>query len=147
MNIACIGAGYVGGPTMAMVALKCPGEMRRGEPPEAWGRGAADAPGPPRGTRAARRLGPARRASPAEITVTVLDINEARIAAWNSDSLPIYEPGLDEVVKTCRGRNLFFSTDCEAHIRDADVIFVRWPASTPPPGAPAPARAPGEGTR
>ena len=46
-----------------------------------------------------------------DISVYVLDINESRIAAWNSDCLPIYEPGLEEVVKACRGKNLFFSTD------------------------------------
>ncbi|KAF6259020.1 UDP-glucose dehydrogenase [Scenedesmus sp. NREL 46B-D3] len=83
VKIACIGAGYVGGPTMAMIALKCP-----------------------------------------EIEVVVLDINEDRIAAWNSDSLPIYEPGLDEVVQEARGRNLFFSTDVTKHVSEADIIFV-----------------------
>eukprot|EP00889_Picochlorum_renovo_P008109 jgi/Picre1/35139/NNA_002601.t1 len=83
MKIACIGAGYVGGPTMAMIALKCP-----------------------------------------EIEVVVLDINEARIAAWNSAKLPIYEPGLQEVVEECRGRNLFFSTEVEKHVAEADLVFV-----------------------
>jgi len=58
------------------------------------------------------------------ITVTVVDMNEARIAAWNSDQLPIYEPGLDEVVKECRGRNLFFSTAGAAEIEASDIIFV-----------------------
>lgn len=82
-NILCIGAGYVGGPTMAMIALKCPDRK-----------------------------------------VTVVDINPERIAAWNSDSLPIYEPGLDEVVRQCRGRNLFFSTDVERGIEENDIIFV-----------------------
>uniref|UniRef100_A0A7S0WV08 UDP-glucose 6-dehydrogenase n=1 Tax=Chlamydomonas leiostraca TaxID=1034604 RepID=A0A7S0WV08_9CHLO len=82
-KIACIGAGYVGGPTMAMIALNCP-----------------------------------------EIEVVVVDINEERIKAWNSDKLPIYEPGLFEVVKGCRGRNLFFSTDTKKHVAEADVIFV-----------------------
>eukprot|EP00798_Chlamydomonas_sp_ICE-L_P007612 gene7612-767_t len=82
-KICCIGAGYVGGPTMAMIALKCP-----------------------------------------DIEVVVVDINEARIAAWNSDHLPIYEPGLDEVVKTCRGRNLFFSTDTKKYVGEAEVVFV-----------------------
>ncbi|GFH25056.1 UDP-glucose 6-dehydrogenase, partial [Haematococcus lacustris] len=82
-KIACIGAGYVGGPTMAMIALNCP-----------------------------------------EIEVVVVDINEARIKAWNSDKLPIYEPGLDEVVKAARGRNLFFSTDTKKHVGEADVVFV-----------------------
>ncbi len=82
-EILCIGAGYVGGPTMAMIALKSP-----------------------------------------ERRVTVVDINAARIAAWNSDNLPIYEPGLQEVVAQCRGRNLFFSTDIEEAIRRCDIIFV-----------------------
>jgi UDPglucose 6-dehydrogenase len=82
-NIICIGAGYVGGPTMAMIAARCP-----------------------------------------QYKVTVVDINAARINAWNSDSLPIYEPGLLELVKRARGRNLFFHTDIEAAIRDAEVIFV-----------------------
>jgi UDPglucose 6-dehydrogenase len=83
MNICCIGAGYVGGPTMAMIALKCPG-----------------------------------------ITVTVVDMNAARIAAWNTGKLPIFEPGLDEVVSQGRGRNLFFSTDVAGQIKKADIIFV-----------------------
>ena len=82
-NILCIGAGYVGGPTMAVIADRCP-----------------------------------------DYTVNVVDINEERIAAWNSDTLPIYEPGLDEVVKRCRGRNLFYSTDIPAAIKAADIIFV-----------------------
>ena len=59
-----------------------------------------------------------------QIEVVVLDINEARIAAWNSDKLPIYEPGLDEVVKTARGRNLFFSSDVKRHVAEADIVFV-----------------------
>ena len=83
VKIACIGAGYVGGPTMAMIAHKCP-----------------------------------------DVQVTVLDINKDRINAWNSDSLPIYEPGLDEVVFGCRGRNLFFSYDVEQCVAEADVVFV-----------------------
>jgi len=83
MKICCIGAGYVGGPTMAMIALKAP-----------------------------------------DIQVTVVDLNAARIAAWNSDNLPVYEPGLDDVVKQCRGRNLFFSTDVRGAIKDSDIIFV-----------------------
>lgn len=83
MNIICIGAGYVGGPTMAMIAAKCP-----------------------------------------KYKVTVVDINAERIAAWNSDKLPIYEPGLYEVVKIARGRNLFFSTDIAQAIDEAEVIFV-----------------------
>jgi UDPglucose 6-dehydrogenase len=60
-----------------------------------------------------------------DIEVVVLDINEARIKAWNGDDLPIFEPGLDEVVKECRGRNLFFSTDTTKHLAEADMIFVR----------------------
>jgi UDPglucose 6-dehydrogenase len=82
-NILCIGAGYVGGPTMAMIAHKCP-----------------------------------------QYRVTIVDINSDRIAQWNSDRLPIYEPGLDEIVKAARGRNLFFSTDIEKGIRESDIIFV-----------------------
>ena len=58
------------------------------------------------------------------ITVTVADINEARIAAWNSDELPVFEPGLDEIVMSSRGVNLFFTTDKVTAIREADVIFV-----------------------
>jgi len=83
LNILCIGAGYVGGPTMAMIALKCP-----------------------------------------EYRVTVVDVNAQRIAAWNSDALPIYEPGLAEVVQRCRNRNLFFSTDIQKGIEENDIIFV-----------------------
>jgi len=85
-NICCIGAGYVGGPTMAIIAQKSP-----------------------------------------EISVTVVDINEKRIAAWNDpdvEQIPIYEPGLSEVVAEARGRNLFFSTEVDKGIQDADIIFV-----------------------
>ena len=82
-KILCIGAGYVGGPTMAMIAYKCP-----------------------------------------HCRVTVVDINPERIAAWNSDDLPIYEPGLDRLIAATRGRNLFFSTDIEGGIRENDIIFV-----------------------
>lgn len=85
-NICCIGAGYVGGPTMAVIAQKCP-----------------------------------------HIKVTVVDVNESRINAWNSsndDDLPIYEPGLAEVVKEARGRNLFFSTNVEQAIDEAEMIFI-----------------------
>jgi len=82
-KILCIGAGYVGGPTMAMIAKKCP-----------------------------------------RYRVTVVDINPERIAAWNSPELPIFEPGLEEVVAQTRGKNLFFSTDVDAGIRDNDIIFV-----------------------
>ncbi|MEA3360485.1 MAG: nucleotide sugar dehydrogenase [Thermodesulfobacteriota bacterium] len=82
-NILCIGAGYVGGPTMAMIAYKCP-----------------------------------------QYKVTVVDINNERIDQWNSDDLPVYEPGLDEIVKEARGRNLFFSPDIERGIKEAEIIFV-----------------------
>ena len=82
-NILCIGAGYVGGPTLAMIAYKCP-----------------------------------------QYKVTVVDINPIRIAQWNSDDLPIYEPGLEEIVKKSRGENLFFSTEIEKGIKEADIIFV-----------------------
>ena len=59
-----------------------------------------------------------------DIKVTVCDLNERRIAAWNSSNLPIYEPGLQEVVEEARGRNLFFSTDIDAAIRECTIIFV-----------------------
>lgn len=82
-KILCIGAGYVGGPTMAMIAR-----------------------------------------NNLDVEVTVVDINPQRIDAWNSEELPIYEPGLYEVVKEARGRNLFFSTDIDKGIAEADLIFV-----------------------
>ncbi len=85
-SITCIGAGYVGGPTMAMIAQQCP-----------------------------------------EIRVNVVDINPERIAAWNDtdlDNLPVYEPGLKEIVAQARGKNLFFSTDVEAGIHESDMIFI-----------------------
>ena len=85
-NICCIGAGYVGGPTMAVIALKNP-----------------------------------------NIKVTIVDINEKRIAAWNGDDLdklPVYEPGLKEVVAETRGKNLFFSTEVDKGIAEADMIFI-----------------------
>ena len=59
-----------------------------------------------------------------EVTVTVVDISKERIDAWNSDYLPIYEPGLEDIVKQCRGKNLFFSTDVEKNIQEADLIFI-----------------------
>ena len=83
MNICCIGAGYVGGPTMAMIAHKC-----------------------------------------RKIKVVVVDINAEKINAWNSDKLPVHEPGLGEVVSEVRGRNLFFSTDVDKGIKEADMIFM-----------------------
>lgn len=58
------------------------------------------------------------------LVVTIVDLNQFRIDAWNSDTLPIYEPGLDDVVKGCRGRNLFFSADVDKAIIEADLIFV-----------------------
>ena len=82
-DIVCIGAGYIGGPTMAVIALKNPGRK-----------------------------------------VYVVDIDRARIDAWNSENLPIFEPGLKEVVEQVRGRNLFFSTDIEGCIKKCDIIFV-----------------------
>lgn len=85
-KICCIGAGYVGGPTMSVVAKQCP-----------------------------------------EIEITIVDMNEARIAAWNDcdlNNLPVYEPGLAEIVAEARGRNLFFSTDVDKAIAEADMIFI-----------------------
>lgn len=85
-NICCIGAGYVGGPTMAVIAQKCP-----------------------------------------HIKVTVVDLNAERIAAWNdfdTENIPVYEPGLSKIVAEARGRNLFFSTEVEKAIDDAQMIFI-----------------------
>ncbi len=82
-NILCIGAGYVGGPTMAMIAAKCP-----------------------------------------QYKVTVVDISKEKIAAWQTDDLPIFEPGLLDVVKQARGRNLFFTTELEKNIKESEIIFV-----------------------
>ena len=85
-KICCIGAGYVGGPTMSVIADKCP-----------------------------------------HIQVNVVDINEEKIKAWNSDDLsklPVYEPGLEEIIKRCRGINLHFSTDLKIHLAEADMIFI-----------------------
>lgn len=93
-SILCIGGGYVGGPTMAMIACNCPD----------W-------------------------------KVTVADIDGERIRAWNSDELPIYEPGLDEIVKEVRGRNLFFTTDVVTGIREASIIFVSVNTPTKTSGA------------
>jgi UDPglucose 6-dehydrogenase len=82
-RILCIGAGYVGGPTMAVIADKCP-----------------------------------------DIRVELVDLNAERIRRWNSDEIPIYEPGLDEIVKRNRGKNLFFTTDVASGIEASDIIFV-----------------------
>jgi UDPglucose 6-dehydrogenase len=82
-HILCIGAGYVGGPTMAVIASKCP-----------------------------------------SYHITVVDLDPKRIQAWNSNTLPLYEPGLDELVQETRGKNLFFSTEISEGIRKADIIFV-----------------------
>ena len=85
-NICCIGAGYVGGPTMAVIAKHCP-----------------------------------------EVQVNVVDINKERIEKWNDNdlrNLPIFEPGLEEIIKNCRGNNLHFSTEMPKKIRDADLIFI-----------------------
>jgi len=81
--IACLGAGYVGGPTMSIIAYNCP-----------------------------------------NIKVLVVDINAQQIAKWNSDKLPIFEPGLDDVVKKVRNKNLFFTTDLDSSIQEASMIFV-----------------------
>ena len=83
MKICCIGAGYVGGPTMAMIAKQCE-----------------------------------------DTTVTVVDLNADRIDQWNSNQLPVYEPGLIEIVQAARGRNLFFSTEIDKAIYDSDIIFI-----------------------
>ncbi len=85
-KICCIGAGYVGGPTMAVFANYC-----------------------------------------SNIKITVVDINKNRIDAWNSDNaseFPIFEPQLDKLVLQCRGKNLFFTTDLEKSISEADMIFI-----------------------
>jgi UDPglucose 6-dehydrogenase len=97
-NICCIGAGYVGGPTMAVIALKC-----------------------------------------AHIDVTVVDANPNKIKAWNGslENLPVYEPGLSDVVKEARGRNLFFSTNIKGAIEKSEMIFmaVNTPTKTEGEGA------------
>tara|TARA_A100001388_G_C28742702_1_gene487735 strand:+ start:175 stop:1572 length:1398 start_codon:yes stop_codon:yes gene_type:complete len=85
-TICCIGAGYVGGPTMAVIADNCP-----------------------------------------HINVNVVDVNEERIQLWNCkdlSKLPIFEPGLSDIVGRVRGRNLFFSTDIESSIKNADMVFI-----------------------
>ena len=85
-KICCIGAGYVGGPTMAVIANKC-----------------------------------------TNIQIKVVDINKEKIAQWNSDDLsklPVYEPGLKEIISKRRGKNLFFSTEIEENISEADMIFL-----------------------
>jgi UDPglucose 6-dehydrogenase len=56
--------------------------------------------------------------------VTVVDINPERIDAWNSNELPVYEPGLDKIIKKTRGKNLFFAKDIEKQIKENDIIFV-----------------------
>lgn len=83
MHICCIGAGYVGGPTMAVVAKHCPSTQ-----------------------------------------ISVVDVNAEQIQRWNSDVLPIFEPGLDEIVRATRGRNLRFTTDVKAEIAKADIVFI-----------------------
>jgi UDPglucose 6-dehydrogenase len=82
-RILCIGAGYVGGPTMAVIAKHCP-----------------------------------------NVQVVVADINPERVAAWQSGRPPIFEPGLEEIVKTSLGRNLRFTADVEQAIGEAEMIFV-----------------------
>lgn len=81
--ITCLGAGYVGGPTMCTIARNCP-----------------------------------------DIKVIVADISAKQIAKWNSNNLPIFEPGLDECVHEVRGKNLFFTSDIDAAIKEAEMIFV-----------------------
>ena len=86
INICCIGAGYVGGPTMTVIAEKCP-----------------------------------------NITVNVVDLNQKRINAWNDrdvSKIPIFEPGLSEIIQNVRGKHLFFSTDVDSAISSADIIFI-----------------------
>ena len=84
-QICCIGAGYVGGPTMSVIALKCP-----------------------------------------DYNITVVDSNDERINSWNGplDTLPIFEPGLKDIINSVRNKNLFFSTDVESAIRKSDIIFI-----------------------
>jgi len=84
-NICCIGAGYVGGPTMAVIAEKCP-----------------------------------------DIKITLVDSNPDKIAAWNGslDKLPVYEPGLKEIVQKVRGKNLFFSNEIDKNIDESEMIFI-----------------------
>ena len=85
-NICCIGAGYVGGPTMAVFSSHCP-----------------------------------------EIEIKVVDMNQERIDAWNSsnlNNLPIFEPGLCDLIKKYRNKNLFFTTKLEESISEADMIFI-----------------------
>ena len=85
-NICCIGAGYVGGPSMAVIALKCP-----------------------------------------NIQVNVVDVNQSRVDMWNESNLnklPIYEPGLDNIISKCRGKNLHFSCEVEKNISKADMIYI-----------------------
>lgn len=59
-----------------------------------------------------------------QVDVKVVDINADRIAQWNSDELPIYEPGLHEIVQSSRGRNLTFTTAIDDAIREADMVFI-----------------------
>ena len=85
-NICCIGGGYVGGPTMAVIADNCP-----------------------------------------EINITVVDKNVERINSWNNEDLtklPVFEPGLEEIIKRVRNKNLFFSSDINTNISEADIVFL-----------------------
>ena len=85
-TICCIGAGYVGGPTMAVIADKCK-----------------------------------------DLKILVVDLNEKRISSWNSEDLtklPVYEPGLEELIKRCRGENLFFTTKVSESIAESDMVFI-----------------------
>ena len=84
-SICCIGAGYVGGPTMAVLSDKCP-----------------------------------------DINFTIVDIDKQKINLWNGDinNLPIYEPGLKEIINKTRNKNLFFSNDIDSAIEKSEMIFV-----------------------
>ena len=85
-NICCIGAGYVGGPTMAVIAKNCP-----------------------------------------EILINVVDVDKKRIEAWNNSelsNLPVFEPGLSQIIFETRNKNLFFSTNVKQSIESADLVFI-----------------------
>lgn len=102
-KIACIGAGYVGGPSESLFPIRGPCTHCADPRIAACSVIAEKCP---------------------HIQVTIVDVNAERIAAWNSDHLPIFEPGLEPIVKARRGKNLFFDTDVDKAIREADLIFV-----------------------
>ena len=107
LEICCIGAGYVGGPTMAVIAKRASLQPALRAPPPLHPNSTLRKPLSPLLPNA---HGPTDCPT---VKVTVVDMWKERIDAWNSDDLPIYEPGLDELVKSTRGKNLFFSTDVE----------------------------------